>query len=119
MPPDDTKADRQRIQLILPVAQVEQIDELCRQLGHRSRGALLERLLDDLFPNADALEEEREEDEAGVEEELDGCRALVLVTEQAAELLTLDAGDGEPQFSDQPSLQLLARSPSRAAQAAP
>ncbi len=114
MPPDDTKPERQRIQLILPVAQVEQIDELCRQLGHRSRGALLERLLDDLFPNGDGLEEERDEDEAGVEEELDGCRALVLVTEQAAELLTLDEGDGEPRISDQPSLQLLDSSPSRA-----
>lgn len=113
MPPDDTKADRKRIQLILPVAQVEQIDELCRQLGHRSRGALLEHLLDDLFPSTDGLEEERDEDETGDEQELDACRAMVLVTGKAGELLSLDEADQEPEHSDEPSPQLLARSPRR------
>lgn len=111
MPPDDTKADRQRIQLILPVAQVAQIDELCRQLGHRSRGALLERLLDDLFPSADGLDEERDEEGSGEEEELDACRALVLVTGQGGELLSGDAADRQSDPGDEPLPELLARVP--------
>ncbi|MCT0248539.1 J domain-containing protein [Synechococcus sp. CS-205] len=106
MAPDDTKADRQRIQLILPVAQVEQIDELCKQLGHRSRGALLERLLDDLFPGTDGQDGDQDGEETGAEEELDSCRALVLVTGQENRLVSPDQGQlgldelGEPEKPD-------------------
>ena len=113
MPPDDRKADRQRIQLILPVAQVEQIDELCRQLGHRSRGALLERLLEDLFPSAEGLSDDAEGEEAELEEELDACRALVLVTGLEGELLSLKGIDDEPELLEQPALELVTRAPQR------
>ncbi|MCT0219886.1 J domain-containing protein [Synechococcus sp. CS-1329] len=111
MPPDETKADRQRIQLILPVAQVEQIDELCKQLGHRSRGALLERLLDDLFPSDQDFEGEGDADqlEEVLDEGLDACRALVLVTGLAGDLLSLDAMDEESGLADQPALETIAR----------
>ncbi len=49
MQADHDKPLRRRIQLELPVHLLTQIDALKDELGHRSRGALLEQLLKDLF----------------------------------------------------------------------
>ncbi len=85
---------RQRISLDLTRELVSHLDHLRREWGIRSRGDVLERLLDDLFGSG---EEEDDDDSSGAsgpggfegdaQEELDEQGALVLVGRGALETL--------------------------------
>ncbi len=92
----DAKPGRQRIYLELSVDLVAQIDELKGQFGHRSRGALLEQLLRDLFPAGDDPDSEQQNAGVDLEGSLHESGALVLVTSHQQGLLVLDRDPEDP-----------------------
>ena len=102
---------RRRFSLELPVDLLEKIDGLKAEWGLRSRGDILERLLEGLFPSGD------EGDDGGVYPSNSGSPrspleasandstfneqgALVLVTRGAGSELTLDLVDSDFELSD-------------------
>lgn len=98
------RQERRRLTLELSHGRIAHLDALRREWGLRSRGDVLERLLDDLFPP------ESEDDEPGHEvtlpspnshpDELDEQAALVLVGGGALERIGVEAGEAR---SDAPA----------------
>lgn len=85
-----------RTSLELPLAMIEQLEELRREWGLRHRGAVLERLLQQIFegdgeqePLPEKLEDAQQEPAASVE--LDDSLALALVLVGRGELQALQA----------------------------
>ena len=91
------KEDRRRLTLELSRGRIAHLDALRREWGLRSRGDVLERLLDDLFPPDDGIPADGEPGEqasALAVEELDEQAALVLVGSGELERLERTAAEG-------------------------
>jgi hypothetical protein len=80
----------QRIAVTLATDLVEQIDRLKEELGLRSRGRVLEQLLEELFrvpqEEGESFREAGEDEESGTREEIDDQTSLVLVGRAALDL---------------------------------
>ncbi|WP_259731510.1 MULTISPECIES: J domain-containing protein [Synechococcales] len=89
--------NRRRLSIDLPVAWVEEIDRYRREWGYRSRGPVLERLLDQLFKSEEEL---AEQGAASLHEplELDERGALVLAANTHQAELVFD--DGFPDLAE-------------------
>ncbi len=95
-----SREERRRLTLELSHGRIAHLDALRREWGLRSRGDVLERLLDDLFPPEHEGLFAREASEAegpAQEQELDEQAALVLVGGGALE--RMESGTAQPEES--------------------
>ncbi|MBD2423173.1 ribbon-helix-helix protein, CopG family [Cyanobium sp. FACHB-13342] len=100
---------RRRFSLELPVDLLDKIDGLKAELGLRSRGDLVERLLEDLFPSDNDASDGSDANAAGdLQRDLGTSSptsfneqgALVLVTRGAGGELTLDLDESDDNWAD-------------------
>jgi hypothetical protein len=98
MTPPSGKEDRRRLTLELSHTRIEHLDALKREWGLRSRGDVLERLLDGLFPSieaeGDAMALAQDDERGESESDLDEQAALVVVGTGALERILSEPGDG-------------------------